>query len=155
MRTALRSVLAILGGSAILIALSILFTGAAPTAALAERAFSLLTGWRGPPSPPWPPTMDNELRFYAALWGAYGILLLLAARNISGWSRHIPWLAAVFFVGGLGRLLSYFSLGPPHPVFTTLMVVELSLPVALMGLWLGACGGWSHVTDPQDVSPIR
>ena len=32
-----------------------------------ERVFDALSGWRGPASPPWPPTMDNEPRFYATL----------------------------------------------------------------------------------------
>jgi hypothetical protein len=82
MRKTLRSLLAILGASAVLIALSILLQGAAATAGLGERIFDLVSGWRGPDSPPWPASMDNELRFYAALWGAYGLLVLRCARNI-------------------------------------------------------------------------
>jgi hypothetical protein len=100
MRTLLRVLLAGLGVSAVLIALSILTLGAGATAAAGERVFDALSGWRGPASPPWPPTMDNELRFYAALWGAYGVVLLLAARDYIGWAVRVPWLAAVFFVGG-------------------------------------------------------
>jgi hypothetical protein len=77
-RTLLRVLLAGLGVSAVLIALSILTLGAGATAAAGERVFDALSGWRGPDSPPWPPTMDNELRFYAALWGAYGPRVLVA-----------------------------------------------------------------------------
>jgi hypothetical protein len=62
MRTLLRVLLAGLGVSAVLIALSILTLGAGATAAAGERVFDALSGWRGPASPPWPPTMDNELR---------------------------------------------------------------------------------------------
>jgi hypothetical protein len=80
MRTLLRVLLAGLGVSAVLIALSILTLGAGATAAAGERVFDALSGWRGPDSPPWPPTMDNELRFYAALWGAYGVVLLRLGR---------------------------------------------------------------------------
>jgi hypothetical protein len=100
MRTLLRILLAGLGVSAVLIALSILTLGAGATAAAGERVLDALSGWRGPASPPWSPTMDNELRFYAALWGAYGDMLLLAARDYIGWAVRVPWLAAVFFVGG-------------------------------------------------------
>ena len=107
MRTLLRVLLAGLGGSAVLIALSILTLGAGATAAAGERVFDALSGWRGPASPPWPPTMDNELRFYAALWGAYGVMLLLTARDYAGWAVRVPWLAAVFFVGGAGRAFSW------------------------------------------------
>jgi hypothetical protein len=64
MRTLLRFLLAGLGVSAMFIALSILTLGAGATAAAGERVFDALTA---PASPPWPPTMDNELRFYAAL----------------------------------------------------------------------------------------
>jgi hypothetical protein len=136
MRTTLRILLAILGVAAVLIALCILVTGAAPTARLGEEAFDALTGWRGPPSPPWPPTMDNELRFYAALWGAYGLLLLVVARDLGARLSWVPWLAAVFFAGGVGRALSWASVGPPHPFFLALMATELTLPLVLIGLWL-------------------
>jgi hypothetical protein len=78
---------------------AILGLGAGVTAAVGERVFDALSGWRGPDSPPWPPTMDNELRFYAALWGAYGVVLLLAALDYTGWAGRVPWLAAVFFDG--------------------------------------------------------
>jgi len=57
MRALLRVLPAGLGVSAMLIALSILTLGASATAAAAERVFDALSGWRGPDSPPWPPTM--------------------------------------------------------------------------------------------------
>ena len=97
--------------------------------------FDALSGWRGPDSPPWPPTIDNELRFYAALWGAYGVVLLLAARDYTGWAVRVPWLAAVFFVGGAGRAFSWLMIGAPHPFFLLLMTIELALPPLLVLLW--------------------
>jgi Domain of unknown function (DUF4345) len=139
-RTLLRVLLAGLGVSAVLIALSILGLGAGVTAAVGERVFDALSGWRGPDSPPWPPTMDNELRFYAALWGAYGVVLLLAARDYTGWAGRVPWLAAVFFVGGAGRAFSWLMIGAPHPFFLLLMTIELALPPLLVLLWWRAGG---------------
>lgn len=100
MRLALRFLLGLLGASAVLITLSILLAGAAPTAWLAEGAFDALTGWSGPDTPAWPATMDSELRFYAALWGAFGLLLLDTARDLNRHGGRTPWLAATFFVGG-------------------------------------------------------
>jgi len=82
--------------------------------------------------------MDSELRFYAALWGAYGLVVTRTAMNLPGRFKEVPWLAAVFFAGGVGRLLSRLSLGPPHPFFTLLLVIEVSLPVIIMALWMGA-----------------
>jgi hypothetical protein len=103
-RAILRFLLAALGVSAVLIAASILLLGAGATAAAGEQAFDALSGWRGPPSPPWPATMDNELRFYAALWGGYGVLLLLAARDFAARSGQVPWLAAAFSPAGSAAL---------------------------------------------------
>jgi hypothetical protein len=138
MLRAIRICLFVLGASAIGIALSILLLGAETTASLAEWGFGAVSGWRGPPSEHWPPTMDSELRFYAALWGAYGIVVLRAALNLADRLSEVPWLAGVFFAGGVGRVLSRLSTGAPHPFFTLLMTIELVLPVVLIGLWLGA-----------------
>jgi len=82
MLNALRICLAVLGASAGAIALSILFLGAEATAAMAEGVFNAVSGRYDPPSGHWPATMDSELRFYAALWGAYGIVVLRTAWNL-------------------------------------------------------------------------
>jgi hypothetical protein len=83
----------------------------------------------------WPPTTDSELRFYAALWGAYGFILIAVARDLRAMLHYVPLLAATFFVGGAGRALSYFQVGPPHPFFVFLMVIELVLPIIFLMLW--------------------
>ena len=134
----LRICLVVLGASAIAIALSILVLGAGATASMAEGVFGAVSGWQGPPSERWPATMDSELRFYAALWGAYGVVVLRAATNLPRTLPQTPWIAAVFFVGGVGRVLSWVGVGAPHPFFTLLMVIELSLPVLMALLWLTA-----------------
>jgi hypothetical protein len=131
----LRILLAILGISAILIALSILLLGAGITAHGAEAAYNALVGNHYPLTGAWPATMDSELRFYAAFWGTYGVLLLAAARDLDKWMKHVPLLAAVFFAGGVGRALSLATVGAPHPAFTLLMAIELILPPVLVALW--------------------
>ena len=138
MLATLRVLIAVLGVSAVAIALSIFVLGAAQTAWAGEQVYDLLTGWRGAPTPAWPASMDNELRFYSALWGAYGLLLLATARDMARWDRAIPWLAGVFFAGGVGRMVSVLQVGPPHPFFLALAGVELLLPPILIGLWLGS-----------------
>ena len=135
MSSALRICLSILGLAAVGIALSIWVLGAATTAGTAEAMFRLLTHRSDPASGAWPPTMDSELRFYAALWGAYGVVVLRTAWGPAAGAARVPWLAAVFFAGGVGRVLSFLAFGPPHPVFTLLMAIELVLPVMLMALW--------------------
>ena len=136
MGLAIRIILAVLGGAAVLICLSIMVLGAGPAALSSEHIFDALSGYRGPDSPSWPPSMDSELRFYAPFWGAYGLLLLKTSRDARGWAGRLPVLAAVFFAGGVGRALSWVTLGPPHPVFIVLMAIELMLPPLLMLMWL-------------------
>ena len=138
MLQALRICLVVLGLSAVAIAFSILTLGAESTTSMAEGVFSAVSGRRGPPSEHWPATMDSELRFYAALWGAYGVVALRTARSLPKGLSRAPWLAATFFVGGAGRVLSRLNDGAPHPFFTLLMLIELALPVLMILLWLGA-----------------
>lgn len=131
----LRFLLALLGVSAVAIAASIVLTGAQYTAWTAEKIFAALTGWQGPLSEPWPPTMDNELRFYAVLWGAYGVVAIWVARDLDARRALVPVLAGIFFLGGIGRLLSILAVGSPHPFFILLMWIELLMPVAMVLLW--------------------
>ena len=137
MRASLRFLLAALGVSAITICLAVMITGPTATVAVFEHAFDFVTGGKGAESPAWPAVMDNELRFYAPLFGGFGLLALLAARDFSRYGSFTPWLAAVFFAGGVGRSISLFAVGSPHPFFLALMAIELILPLILVGLWAG------------------
>ena len=137
MLSALRVLLIALGLSAVAIALSIWLLGAEATARMSERVYAAATGRRGA-SEPWPATMDSELRFYAALWAAYGVVLVQTARAMPTALPRVPWLAAIFFAGGVGRAISWLQVGPPHPFFTVLMAIELGLPPILLALWAAA-----------------
>jgi hypothetical protein len=137
MLTTLRVLLILLGIAAIAIAGSILIAGPAETAWMSERLYAALTGSRASLTPPWPATMDSELRFYAPFWGSYGAILLAVARRLPVRLGLVPWLAALFLAGGIGRAVSYAAIGAPHPVFVVLMAIELVLPVIFAGLWLG------------------
>ena len=132
MTFAIRIILVILGAAALVICLSIMFLGPGATASVFEHVFDALTGYPGPDSGPWPPTMDSELRFYAPFWGAYGLVLLDTARDLRRGEHRIGWLAAIFFAGGLGRALSWAATGRPHPFFMMLMAIELMLPPLLV-----------------------
>ena len=83
------------------------------------------------------PKPDHDLRTEA---GRHLHLLLLAARDYIGWAVRVPWLAAVFFVGGAGRAFSWLVVGAPHPFFLLLMTIELALPPLLVLLWWRAGG---------------
>ena len=92
MTLGLRLILSLLGIAAILISFSILGLGAGATAQAFETVFDRVTGYTGPHSGPWSPTADSELRFYAALWGAYGLALIMTARRLRAYLDRVPWL---------------------------------------------------------------
>ena len=139
-RTVLQVLLFALGVSAIAIGSSIFLLGATFTGGQAETVFNLLSGGRTH-SPPFTATADSELRFYAPFWVVYGGLLIWTARRLATRLRHVLPLAAVFFAGGVGRLISLLVVGPPHPAFTMLMVIELVLPPVFLALWAAARRG--------------
>lgn len=148
----LRALLYGLGASTVMIATSVILLGAGFTARLGERTFTDITGLGERTSASWPPTMDNELRFYAALLFAYGVLVWRAGARLDIRSHQVPWLAGVFFLGGAGRLLSWTVVGAPHPFFLLLMTIELTLPLALLALWRsGPAAGASE--QPRKVAP--
>jgi hypothetical protein len=137
MLSLLRGLLMILGVSAIGIGASILAFGPTQVSWTFEHAYDAISTWRGQLSARWAPTMDSELRFYAPLFAAFGVLCLRAAYDARVASSLTPWLALVFFIGGLGRAVSWLAVGAPHPLFVMLMWIELVLPPILLALWLG------------------
>ncbi|MFO1083291.1 MAG: DUF4345 domain-containing protein [Reyranellaceae bacterium] len=78
-------------------------------------------------------TMDSEDRFYATLFVGFGVALVWCSRSLATRAWPLGWLLAIFFAGGVSRLVSLWQVGLPHPLFQVLTVVELVLPVAL---WL-------------------
>ena len=79
-------------------------------------------------------TMDSEDRFYAVFFLAYGAALLWCARDVAGRARQVRLLMAIFFLGGVARIVSMLQAGLPHPFFVTMTAIELLLPPLLA--WL-------------------
>ncbi|MFJ4091295.1 DUF4345 domain-containing protein [Kitasatospora sp. NPDC089913] len=73
-------------------------------------------------------TVDSLGRFFGAVFAGYGLAWLWAARQDPVPARPVRLLAAVFLLGGAGRLLSLAVLGWPHPFQVALTVLELALP---------------------------
>jgi Domain of unknown function (DUF4345) len=74
------------------------------------------------------PTSDGEDRFYAGLFGCYGVALLWCARGVERKQVYVNVLAAALLVGGIGRLIALILVGPPDPFFVAMLVLELVLP---------------------------
>jgi hypothetical protein len=73
-------------------------------------------------------TSDGEHRFFAGLLLCYGVALVWCSRGVERKGGYVNLLAAVFFVGGVGRLISLVVAGIPHPFYLAMLVVELALP---------------------------
>ncbi|MGY5138136.1 DUF4345 domain-containing protein [Streptomyces nigrescens] len=73
-------------------------------------------------------TVDSRERFYGAVFLGYGLAWIWAARQSPVPARAVRWLAGIFLLGGLGRLLSMAVHGSPQWFQTALTVLELALP---------------------------
>jgi hypothetical protein len=121
----------LLGASATAIGLSNFFLGPTATANFFAIALDLAGLDAGPVRGLSNADADSEMRFYAVFWIAYGLAMLHIARGIDGSLRWVVLLLALFFLGGVGRLLSLVLVGPPHILFLILMWIELILPLVL------------------------
>ena len=79
-------------------------------------------------------SVDNELRFMAVFWVAFGVYCLMLSRNVYENKNNIVFVAVVFLCSGVARLLSFVTVGQPIELFIGAMAVELVLPVVLFGL---------------------
>lgn len=79
-------------------------------------------------------TMDSEDRFYAVFFLAYGAAILWCAMDVQGRVRQIRLLMAVFFLGGVARMVSMLQVGLPHPFFIAMTAIELVQPPLMV--WL-------------------
>jgi hypothetical protein len=126
-----------LGVSAMAIGAAIFLFGAQPTADVFAAAFAFLGGTEARPALGGA-DIDSELRFYAVFWIAYGAIVVATARRLDLHKARVPLLLALFFAGGAGRALGGGATGWPHPLFVSLMTIELVLPLALYALWRAA-----------------
>jgi Domain of unknown function (DUF4345) len=81
-----------------------------------------------PGSVPVNAVMDSEDRFYATLFLGFGAAHLWAARDLAARSGVVLALQAVFFLGGVARIISWLAVGPPSGLFGFLGALELLIP---------------------------
>lgn len=73
-------------------------------------------------------TVDSLQRFFGAIFAGYGLVWLWAARQSPIPATVVRWLAGVFLLGAVGRLLSLAVHGWPHWFQVVLTVIELVMP---------------------------
>jgi hypothetical protein len=80
------------------------------------------------------PSLESELRYYAAFYAAYGVAALRVAPRADRDPEAVRVLAAVLFATGLARAGGWLVAGRPHAMQRFLLGVELAVPSALVGL---------------------
>ncbi len=78
-------------------------------------------------------TLDSQNRFYGASFTIYGILIWIAAGDLTRYRTLLHILILWFFLGGLMRLVSIALKGWPSDMVWALALSELILPPIL---WL-------------------
>jgi Domain of unknown function (DUF4345) len=79
-------------------------------------------------------TIDSDLRFYALVFAAYGLAFVWCAADITRRGRAANALGAIFFAGGLARLLAWAVTGQPNWFYVAMIPVELLIPLVNYGL---------------------
>lgn len=82
------------------------------------------------------PSVESELRFYAAFYVAYGVVALHVAPRADRDTAAVRALAGALFMAGLARAGGWLAVGRPHGLQRGLLVVELAAP-PLVVAWQG------------------
>ncbi|TQM31551.1 DUF4345 domain-containing protein [Nocardia bhagyanarayanae] len=73
-------------------------------------------------------TADSQSRFFGAIFVGYGVAWIWAARRTPIPAPAVRWLAGIFLLGAVGRVLSVAVYGWPHWFQIVLTVIEFVLP---------------------------
>lgn len=92
-------------------------------------------------------TVDSRERFYGAIFAGDGLAWIWAARQSPVPSKAVRWLAGIFLLGGIGRLLSMVIHGRPQWFQLVLAVIELVLPP--LYFWLATADEKAHLKGRQ------
>ena len=99
-----------------------------------------------PGSPSADPAADNEARFLAAFWFAFGVAILWVVPRVERETRLVRVLMAALFLGGLARLASIIDVGDPDSFQYVLMGIELTL-APLVVVWQALLARRTGVPD--------
>jgi hypothetical protein len=80
------------------------------------------------------PVLDSEIRFFGAIYAAFGIGALGVAAQSEPAPGAVRGIAAAVFGAGLARIVGWRRVGRPDPRQLALLAVELSAPPALVAV---------------------
>ena len=78
------------------------------------------------------PSVESELRFFAAFWVAYGAAALYVAPRAVREIHAVRALAAFLFLGGVARGIAWIADGRPQALYIVLLALELLLPPLIL-----------------------
>jgi hypothetical protein len=78
------------------------------------------------------PSLDSEMRFFAAWYAIAGVVVLRSVPRVEEAKAIVRVVSAAVFVAGCGRILSWAMVGRPQGIFVVLMAIELALPFVLI-----------------------
>jgi hypothetical protein len=94
---------------------------------------SVIAGARAlPRQTPANPSVESELRFYAAFYLAYGLAVLRVAPRADRDPAAVRALAGALFLAGLARAFGWLAVGRPHALQRGLLAIELAAPPAVV-----------------------
>ena len=77
-------------------------------------------------------SVESELRFYAAFYVAYGLVVLRVAPRADDDSAAVRALAGALFLAGLARASGWLAAGSPHEFQRGLLIIELVGPPTIV-----------------------
>jgi hypothetical protein len=78
------------------------------------------------------PSVESELRFYAAFYVAYGLVALRVAPRADRDTATVRALAGALLLAGLARAGGWRAVGRPHRLQLALLVIELGAPPSIV-----------------------
>ena len=78
------------------------------------------------------PSVESELRFYAAFYVAAGVVALGVAPRADRDTTAVRALAGALLLAGLARAGGWLAAGRPHGAQQALLVIELAAPPAIV-----------------------
>lgn len=115
---------------------------------IGARIFAL-SGTEIPASVVTDPNLNNQIKFWGAIWFGYGLSLWWVSSDLRQRATLFRILMYTLLLSGLGRALSVYQYGPGSAFSTGAMLVELLGSVALL-VWHGRLLGRADQASSSD-----
>ncbi len=95
------------------------------------------------------PNLDSDFRFLAAVFFGIGMIIAWIIPHIEKQTAIFRIVTGAIFLGGIGRLISVFTVGYPTMLTWILIVIELVAPLFMWWQWTIAKTAKQNSYDTQ------